>query len=520
MLAKIFFRSVILSTVLLLAASCSEDFLDRQPLDQRVESNFYRNQEDATEALIAIYDAFGWHTVVGFHPLPMFMDIASDDSYAGGASRNDAPNIIEVDQHDMRTTNGEILGLWRKYYILIYRANLYLEKVEGMEVDEAFRTRTIAEAKFMRAYAYFDLLRLFENVPLLTQTLKSQSEYDQPQATPQDIYNQIALDLVEAAEDLPEVIPASENGRVSKWAAKALLGRVYLYVDGVYGADLNAGGTAIDQAAALAELEDVINNSGHELLPNFAENFSKTGEFSVESVLEISYSDARPWYDWGYIQGGEGNMAAQMQGPRVDDPGQEAYLRGWSFAPVTQSLYDAFEEGDPRREATILHEDEIVGSLTIGYQHTGYFSKKYTTAKEYAPADGQPELNWGNNYRVIRFSDVLLMAAELGSSNAQAYLDAVRARVGLPSVPATMENIMRERRLELALEGHRYWDLIRQGLDVAEAAISVTGELGPLYQGEAVEFDVTFDPSTKGLFPIPQSEVDISNGMYAQNPGY
>lgn len=519
MLRNIFFKSIMLTAVVLLATSC-EDFLEREPLDLRVESNFYQTQQDATEALIAMYDALGWHTVVGFHPLPMFMDIASDDSYAGGASRNDAPNIIQVDQHDLLTTNGEVLGLWRKYYILIYRANLYLEKVEGMEVDEAFRTRTTAEAKFMRAYAYFDLLRLFENVPLLTETLKSQDEYDQPQAAPQEIANQIAQDLVDAGAGLPDVIPPTENGRISQWAAKAMLAKVYLYVNGVYGTDLNAGGTTIDQAAALAAVEDVIQNSGHSLLTNFADNFSRANEFSIESVLEISYSDARPWYDWGYIQGGEGNMAAQMQGPRVDEPGIEAYDRGWSFAPVTQDLYDAFDDNDPRKEATILHESEIVGSLTIGYQHTGYFSKKYTTAKEYSPSDGQPELNWGNNYRVIRFSDVLLMAAELGSANAQSYLDEVRSRVGLPSVPATMENIMNERRLELALEGHRYWDLIRQGLTVAEQAISVTDEIGPLYQGEAVEFNVNFNAARRGLFPIPQSEVDISNGLYQQNAGY
>ena len=517
---KIINKITLLALVFFLAASCSQDFLDKQPLDQRVESNFYQTQADAEEALIAVYDVIGWNTVVGFHPLPMFADIASDDSYAGGASRNDAPNIIEVDQHNIRTTNGEILGLWKKYYTGIYRANLYLEKIEGIDADPDFISRSVAEVKFIRAYYYFDLLRVFENVPLLTETLKSQADYSQPQATPEQIYNQIATDLVEAIPGLPEVIPATENGRVSKWAAKALLAKLYLHVNGVYGANPNGGGKTIDQAAALAELEDVIANSGHRLLDNYAANFSKEGEFSVESVFEISYSDARPWYDWGYIQGGEGNIAIQMQGPRVDDPGLEAYERGWSFAPVTQSLYDAFEDGDPRREATILHQDEFVGGLTIGYQHTGYFTKKYTTTKEYKPAEGQLELNWGNNYRVIRYSDVLLMAAELGSPNAQDYLDQVRARVGLPSVPATLDNIYQERRVELALEGHRYFDLLRRGLDVAEAAISVSGEIGPLYQGDAQEFDVVFKPVKKGLFPIPQTEVDISNGVYKQNTGY
>lgn len=506
--------------VLLLAGACSEDFLDRQPLDQRVESNFYKTQQDAEEALIAIYDAMGWHTVVGFHPLPMLSDIASDDAYAGGASRNDAPNIIEMDQHRMRTTNGENLGLWRKGYIGIYRSNLYLEKIQDIDAPESFIRRSVAEAKFARAHFYFDLLRLFENVPLLTETLKSPSEYAQPQATPQAVYNQIAKDLVEAAADLPTAIPAGELGRVSKWAAQSLLGRVYLWVNGVYGTDLNAGNVTVDRAYALAQLEDVIANSGHDLLGNFADNFTRAGEFSVESVFEISYSDARPWWDWGYIQGGEGNMAPQMQGPRLDDPGIELYERGWSFATVTQSLYDAFDAGDPRRDATILSEEEFVGGFTVGYQHTGYFSQKYTTSKEYKPAEGQQELNWGNNYRVIRFSDVLLMAAELGSPNAQSYLDRVRDRVDLPSVPATLENIYRERRLELALEGHRYWDLLRQGVDVAAAAITVTGVKGPLYQGDDVDFNVTFNTATRGFFPIPQSEVDISNGLYKQNAGY
>lgn len=517
---KIVNKSSLIILLVLALSACTEDFLDKQPLDQRVESNFYQTQADAQEALIAVYDVLGWNTVVGFHPLPMFADIASDDSYAGGASRNDAPNIIEVDKHNIRTTNGEVLGLWKKYYTGIYRANLYLEKIEGIKADQAFIDRTVAEVKFIRAYYYFDLLKTFENVPLLTQTLKSQSEYAQPQAAPEQVYNQIATDLVEAIPNLPEVIPVSENGRVSKWAAKSLLGRVYLYVNGVYGANLQGGGKTVDKAAALAELEDVINSSGHDLLPEFAANFARAGEFSEESVFEISYSDARPWYDWGYIQGGEGNIAIQMQGPRVEDPALEGYDRGWSFAPVTQALYDAFDANDPRRDATILSENEFNGGFTVGYQHTGYFSKKYTTVKEYAPSDGQPELNWGNNYRVIRFSDVLLMAAELGSPNAQNYLDRVRARVGLASVPATLENILKERRLELALEGVRYWDLLRQGANVAGSSISVSNQVGPLYQGDAQEFDVNFNTTRRGLFPIPQTEIDISNGLYKQNAGY
>ena len=206
-----------------------------------------------------------------------------------------------------------------------------------------------------------------------------------------------------------------------------------------------------------------------------------------------------------------------MQVPRVTD--SDNWDRGWSFAPVTQSLVDAMS-GDPRLENTVLMEEELDGTLTIGYQHTGYYSKKYSSDAEHWSVDGQFELNRTCNVRVIRFSDVVLMAAELGSPNAQDYLDMVRERVELPSVPATPENIFKERRLELALEGIRYFDVIRRGMNVATDELTMIGERGPNYIGDQVIFDVTFDPSTKGFLPIPQAEVDLSAGVFKQNDGY
>jgi hypothetical protein len=165
-------------------------------------------------------------------------------------------------------------------------------------------------------------------------------------------------------------------------------------------------------------------------------------------------------------------------------------------------------------------EDELDGTLTKGYQHTGYFSKKYSSDAEHWGSDGQFELNRTCNFRVIRFSDVLLMAAELGSGNAQQYLDRVRSRVGLESVPATMENILRERRLELSLEGIRYFDVLRQGQTYASQEFTVIGVRGPKYLDEQVVFDVTYNSATKGFLPIPQTEVDLSGGTFIQNTGY
>jgi starch-binding outer membrane protein, SusD/RagB family len=501
--------------------SCSS-FVDLEPLDRRVEDNFYKTERDAMEALVAVYDVLQYNTVMGFHPVPMLMDIASDDSYAGGSSRTDAPNIIEIDQFRIRPTNNEIYGLWKKNYMGIYRANILLERIEGVEASETFKSTLKAEAKFLRAYFYLDLVRVYENVPLVTQVITNPDEYAQPQANTEDVYNQIAKDLEEAIEVLPARLLRANQGRATKWAAKALLARAYLFYNGVYNRDMNAGSVVVNRARALQHLEDIINESGHGLLSNYANLFRRAHEFSIESVFEISYSDLNPWFDWGYIQGGDGNIAAQMQGPRLKDPGKENYESGWSFAPVTQNLYDAFEANDPRREHTILSETEFNAEITIGFQHTGYFSKKYTTSKDYKPSAGQQELNWGNNYRVIRYADVLLMAAELHSANgavgsAQPYLDAVRARVELPSRPATLENIKAERRVELALEGHRYWDLLRW--KQAEV-ISQSGVRGSRYQGDQADFNISFAPATKGFFPIPQSEIDLTRNKIKQNSGY
>jgi hypothetical protein len=509
---------IVVAGILVSATAC-EDFLDLQPKAERVELNFYKSENDATEALVAVYDVLQWNSVQGFHPTPMFLDIASDDAFAGGGSRTDAPNTIQVDKQLIVPTNGENYGLWKKGYIGISRANILLSKIKGIQASETFKKQTVAQAKFLRAYFYSDLVRLYENIPLILEPLDV-SAPTPAQATPAQVYTQIATDLEEAIVDLPAQTLSASGGRATKWAAKALLARVYLFYKGVYKADLQAGSTTVDAARALQHLEDVISQSGHGLLTNYADNFTKAGEFSKESVFEISYSDKNPWYDWGYVQGGEGNMQPQMQGPRFASPGKELYEAGWSFAPVTLSLVNAFEPNDPRKEATILDEAEFRDKITVGYQHTGYFSKKYTTSKEYKPASGQQELNWGNNYRLIRYSDVLLMAAELGSPNAQKYLDEVRSRVGLASKPANLENIYAERRVELALEGIRYWDLLRRGVNVAQTAISVSGVRGPKYQGDQAEFDVTFNPATKGFFPIPQSEIDISGGNFRQNSGY
>jgi hypothetical protein len=423
----------------------------------------------------------------------------------------------QLNTYNIPTTNVLAHATWVRNYIGIYRANLLMEKIVDVEATDEFKNRLVAECKFLRAYFHFEQVRFFENIPLLTATIKGPSEYAQDQDPVDMVYNQIALDLVEAADVLPATIDAADAGRASKWAAKALLARVYLFYNGVYSAELQAGDLVVDKARVLEYLEDLIANSGHDLFTDYSLNFKLAGEYGIESVFEISHGDTPPWWDWGYVRGGEGNLAAQMQGPRVT--GSTNWNRGWSFGIPGQKLVNDFGD-DPRLAMTIVREEELDGTLSKGYQHTGYFSRKYSSDAEHWGSGGQFELNRTCNFRVIRFSDVLLMAAELGSPNAQTYLDRVRARVGLGSIPATPENIYRERRLELSLEGIRYFDVLRKGLAYATQEFTVVGLRGPKYIDEQIVYDHTFNAATKGFLPIPQVEIDISGGVLVQNAGY
>ncbi len=512
-------KSLKVLLIVFLFNSCSDDFLELKPLDQEVSSNFYRTEEQAYQALVAIYDVLTYQSSPGISWAPFLTvaDVLSDDAFGGGSDANDGFDFNQLNNHDISTTNPVVHATWIKNYIGVYRANLFLEVIDDIEASDDFKNRTSAEAKFMRAYFYFEQVRFFENIPLLINTLSGPSEYDQEQNTPAEVYDQIAQDLVEAIEYLPENVPSNEAGRITKWAAQGLLARVFLFYNGVYGENLNAGNTVVDRSFVLGHLEDLIANSGHDLFDDYSQNFSLSGEFGKESVFEISHGDTPPWWDWNYVRGGNGNLAAQMQGPRVT--GSSNWNRGWSFGTVSHKLAE-FLKDDPRFEYTILTEEELDGNLTEGYQHTGYFSNKYSSDAEHWGSGGQFELNRTCNFRVIRFSDVLLMAAELDSPNKQEYLDRVRARVGLDPVPATLENIYKERRLELSLEGIRYFDLLRRGVDYANQELTHSGIRGPNYIGDQQIFDVNFNTATRGFLPIPQTEIDLSAGTFDQNDGY
>ncbi len=246
---------------------------------------------------------------------------------------------------------------------------------------------------------------------------------------------------------------------------------------------------------------------------------------SSEEVFTIQYSALSKWGDWSSREGCTGNQAVILWGIRdVSAP----YASGWSFAPVAKRLFDSYSSADPRRWAAIINANALSGDndgeglkYTEGFQNTGYFCRKFTPLTANNASSGSRELNYPNNYPSIRWADVLLMAAEMelrhgSASKAFTYYAKVRERaLGAGSAGSasdlTLGKIFEERLLELALEGHRYWDVLRQGEAVASSILT---------NGEEGDFAVTYDKAKKGLMPIPQYDITQSKNSLRQNPGY
>jgi hypothetical protein len=483
------------------AGGCSKDFLTTTPVGRDLEINYYKTQAQAFEALVSIYDVLQWNDQYGFTMFRFLLNVASDDTYAGGSDASDQPSWVAFDNFSLTPNLGPQAGFWRKNYKGIYRANLYLEKIDGIEdATDAFKSRTIAEARFLRAKFYFDLVRLFGNVPLIDHTLQPSEYYSVTQAAESDVYDFIVADLKAAINDLPETAGGMELGRATKAAAQAMLARVYLFRN-----------NDADMAEVATLCQDIIASGLYSLVPDYGELFTRSGEWGPESVWEITYSE-NSTSDWGRFGSGhsEGNVGVQFCGMR-DYSGPD-YAPGWGFCPISEDL-ESFMSGDPRYEHTIIDADNLAGAeYSPGYQNTGFFMKKYAPLLSNYPPDGEPSLNWGNNIREIRYADVLLMAAEglvrSGGNEAlaRAYVNMVRARAGVPGISgsgaALLEKIYDERRMELATEGHRYFDLIRTG------------------KAESVLSNYNWDPTVDRYLPIPQNEIDASQNALVQNPGY
>lgn len=481
-----FFSYISVLMIMLTAFSCSDDFVNVQPESENSES-FFNTKEDYEKALVAAYDPLQ-STYINV----MLGEIASDNTLAGGESATDVPGIQEIDDMTHTPVNQQLRDIWNWMYGGVNRANFILEFQDKIDFDG--KNEILAQARFLRAYYYFELVKWFGDVPLAVDKRILYGEETTYQRTPKaEVYAQIEKDLIFAAENLPAT--QAEKGRITKGAAEALLGKAYLYQD-----KFSDAATVLDKVIA----------GPYELLTDYSTMFENDNENNIESVFEIQYTD-KEGAGFGCLQCSEGNVAVGFNGIR--NYNGDLFESGFSFNVPVQEVVDAFEDGDKRLSTAILDieawANETGATYSTGYEHTGYFNRKYIARKGDANT-GDANLTNPNNYRAIRFADVLLMAAEayarggLGDNTARLYLNRVRTRAGLPDVLASgtalIDAIYQERRVELVGEGHRFFDLVRTG----KAADEIDG----------------FQVGKHELFPIPSIEIELAGNIWEQNPGY
>lgn len=483
-----YFAFALLFAVGITSFGCKK-FLSVDPAYTQDAENFFQTPEDYERALIGAYD------LLQSSFLSVWIgEIASDNTIAGGESVNDTEGLHQIDAMTHGGVNNELRNLFRWNYAGITRVNFIMEFKDN--IDFVGKEQILAEAKFLRAFYYFELVKVFGDVPLIIdKRLGAEEVTTIERASKEDVYAQIELDLTEAAAVLNPIAP--EKGRATRGAAQALLGKVYLYQNKF--------------GLAATTLDLVINSTQYSLYPDYDDLFSVSSEGNSETVFDVQYSGLEGG-SYGCLVCLEGNVGPGFHGIRqYNGP---IYGDGNSYNLPTSNLYNAFDPADPRRDATVLDIDAFIaaqpnsGDITYAIGaggHTGYYNNKYIKRQNEL---GLPDndLTSPVNYRVIRYADVLLMAAEAHYQNsnpgpAQTYLDLVRQRVGMPSVPITsVEIIWNERRFELSCEGHRFFDLVRTG----QAAANISG----------------FQTNKNELFPIPQIEIDLAGGNWIQNQGY
>jgi starch-binding outer membrane protein, SusD/RagB family len=487
---KNFLKISIVFLCTFLITSC-EDYVDVEPLQTLDAENFFKSKSDYDRALIGGYD------LLQTSYLTLWLgEIASDNSIAGGESVTDSEGLHQIDNMTHGGQNSELRSLWRFMYSGITRVNYLFENKSKLEFEG--KEELYGEAHFLRAYYYSELVKVFGDIPLIIDHRLASSDAATTERTPaSEVYAQVETDLL-AAISVLDWNP-SETGRITKGAALALLGKVYLYQNKF--------------SEAAGALDQVINEGPYDLFADFNTLFLLANEDSEESVFDIQYVGSEGG-GYGCFVCLEGFVAVGFHGIRgYEGP---TYGDGNSYNLPTQDLVDAFGN-DPRLDASVLDIEALkntdLGNIkytTGAGGHTGYYNNKYIKRKnELGPPDD--DLTSPLNHHVIRFADVLLMAAEAHNrkaspddEQARVYLNRVRDRVDLGPVAlsgsALTEAIWNERRLELAGEGQRFFDLVRTG----KAAQEIEG----------------FIVGTHEVFPIPQDEIDLTGAGWEQNNGY
>jgi len=483
---------------LVFATSC-DSFLDPSPSDVLTPENFYKTSSDAVAATNAVYESTKWSYWLGFWYIS---DIATDDIMAGPRFGSDGHRMSD---YIFDATEWPMGDMWGSAYWIINRANAVLDRVPGIAMDPTLRDRLLNETRFLRANAYFNLVRSFGDVPLLEHEVKSLDGLRVSRAAAADVYALIVNDLQQAAAGLPPSYSGSDIGRVTSGAAQAMLAKVYL--------------TRQNWGSAAQTAGQLIATGRYTLLPNWRDCFKIATEIiNSESIFEINYD--------GLLDPGAGSVHTLFSLP-ADFPGGDAY----GLMTVAPSLVNLFAASDTRGKNGTFITSPYVDALgdtatwadppaTLGPAFI-----KYLDQTDFQNMHQRAWVRQANNWIVLRYADVLLMYAEAvneggtaTAGSAEAALKLVRVRAGIPAVSglsqaAFRDSVWLERRREFVFEGQRWFDLSRWGV-LDSVIVAKTTELGTIAPGET-----TVHGARSNLLPIPQGELS-KNPNLTQNTGW
>ena len=463
---------------------CSDEFLESTPFAQSTSASFWRNGEDALAAANAMYDPLNDGDFYG-HSEQTF-EICSDDFWRAGDHGEDQA----VEEFTFDADNSQIRSTYTRKYEVINRANAVLINVPDIDMDNSLKNQVLGEAYFMRAFGHWRLHVIYGTVPLILEQDVIDNNFNKEKASEEEMRAAIESDWLQAAELLPDVSPEVSGGRPTKGAAWGFLAKLYAYWD------------RLDQTIQYGER--VINSANYALASDYSANFKIETENNSEMLFAVQNLDG--WSGCAY---------RIYTTPRP--------WGGWDFHEPIQDLIDEFEEGDPRLDFTVFKPGDIVDlggdrgptEYTADLSLTGYHFRKFAVWRATGGLDNDI------NVPILRASDVYLLVAEAkirlnGAGAGDTELNAVRTRVGMPAINgATIEDLIHERRVELAGENQRHQDLIRwdkAGLfDIVDHYKVDRGNFKP---------SRNFQRPKHYYFPIPQREIDRSNGILVQRPEY
>jgi len=507
-------------TLLLIFAfgACSDSVLDKTPIGKFNSADYLTTEAEAEAAIIGVYDylQIGYNNYGDWSSIFFIKLLQGDDVNTGGGSSGDQPKLQQLNDFSYEYDNPAIKDVWHSYYKIVNASNAIINTISP-ELDNA--EQVTAEAKFFRAFAYFELVTMWGDVPFYTENT-TEISISNPRADKSTVYTQIHKDLTDAIDALPvkDDMDAGMKFRISKGAAQALKGKVYLYQN--------------DYSNAHQMLQDVLDDVSYSLVEDYGTIWLKAERAGTESIFEVLYSSKNA-HDWGGPWDGtaESNFVVQLMGPRGDGSFNDldviGYTNGWGFNVPTEKFGDLLqaEAGGERYEASTISETEFVAAggdvdktgNNNWDAYENYIRLKYSTIPSETSDGGVKEVNWNTPFKIIRLSDVMLMAAEAYNrdskdTEAVALIKLVRERAGFAdhtaweglTGDALFDIIKKERSLELAFEGHRFWDLVRWG----DAATELSSR--------------GFKSGKNEVFPIPQEEIDLNGDISIedQNPGY